>query len=99
MSRLFLTYFFATFFVASIAVPTYLSLSELACEYSIVLNDLDDDSEQTEKTNDLDIKIIHVQEELIAYNLTECETKIPYFSSEYNSLSQKLDSPPPEYTL
>ncbi|CAM1340094.1 hypothetical protein TAMYLO_100069 [Tenacibaculum amylolyticum] len=80
-------------------LPTYLSLIETGCEYSLVINDIEDDSE---KTNDLDIKIIHFYEEILPYKHIECQNKIAYLLSEYNSLSQKLESPPPElysYTL
>lgn len=93
-----LTYFFAVILVTSIALPTYLSLSEKACEYSLVLTDLEDDSEQTEKNNDTDVKIIHIYQEIIPYKHLKSKHSIVYLSSEYTTLSLKVDSPPPEFS-
>lgn len=93
MRRLLFTYFLATVFITSVVLPTYLSLIETGYEYSLVINDIEDDSE---KTNDLDFKIIHLNEEIIPYKLIKCQSKIAFLLSKYSSLSQKLESPPPE---
>ncbi|MFY7671219.1 hypothetical protein ACOSP6_09075 [Tenacibaculum sp. MEBiC06402] len=97
MKTPFLTYFFAITLITSIALPTYLSLSENACEYSLVINDFEDDSEQTEKNLDTDVKIIHSFQEMIAYKSVNTENNIVFLSREYSALSLKVDSPPPEF--
>ncbi len=98
MKTSFLTYFFAVTLITSIALPTYLSLSKKAYEYSLVINDFEDDSEQSEKNNDTDVKIIHLHQEITPYKNIVNKHKIVYLSSEYNTLSLKIDSPPPEFS-
>jgi hypothetical protein len=96
MKTSFLTYFFAITFLTSIALPTYISLSEKACEYSLVINDIEDDSEQTEKGHDIDVKIIHPFQEAVTYQTESIQHCIIYLFSDYNTLTLKVDSPPPE---
>lgn len=96
MKTLLLTYFFAITFISSIALPTYISLSEKACEYELLLSDLEDDSEQTEKNLDTDVKIIFSFQEVLPYKSINTQHSIGYLSSKYIPLSLKVDSPPPE---
>jgi hypothetical protein len=96
MKTAFLTYFFAITLITSIALPTYLSLSEKGCEYSLVITDFEDDSEQSEKNHDSDVKIIHFFQTTFPSNRFESKHKIVYLSSQYSTLSLKVDSPPPE---
>jgi hypothetical protein len=98
MKTLLLTYFFALAILTSIALPTYISLSENVCEYSLVLEDTDDDSEKPEQTSDTDIKVLHSLQQVPAYHHLTNNKKIVYLSSQYVALFIKVDSPPPEFS-
>ena len=76
MKTPFLTYFFAITLITSIALPTYFSLSEKGCEYSLVITDFEDDSEQSEKNHDSDVKIFHFFQTTFPSNRFESKHKL-----------------------
>ncbi|AUC16251.1 hypothetical protein BTO06_14255 [Tenacibaculum sp. SZ-18] len=98
MKTSFFTYFFAITLIASIALPTYFSISDRGYEYSSVITDFEDDSEQGESNHDTDIKIIYFNKENLILNLFKIKQKIIYLSSRYTALALKVDSPPPEFS-
>lgn len=96
MRTSFVTYLFTFILITSIVLPAYLSLSENISGYSLVINDIEDDTEKNEKNNDIDVKIIHNYQEIISYKNLHSIHNIMYLSSEYNTRSINVDSPPPE---
>ncbi len=92
------TYSLITVLFCNIALPTYISLFKKKCEIALCVNDIEEDleSEESEKTKDLEIKLLFSETSLISYKYIETLKKVIYLSKEYSSVYQKLESPPPK---
>lgn len=96
MEKYFKTYFLAIVLISTIALPTYFSLITTDYEVSLVI-DMEEESEESEPTKDLELKIFPNINTFFTCNLNEYKGKTVFNThKEYNSIFQKLDSPPPE---
>lgn len=95
MIRIILTYFFIIILSIPIAVPSYMSICEINCEVSLII-DLDEEAEDVEIIKDSEFKIIPSFNTFFNYAYTTNQNKIFFIAKEYNSVFQTLDSPPPD---
>lgn len=93
------TYSLITVLFCNIVLPTYISLFEKKCEITLCVNDIEEDleSEESEKTKDLEIKLLFSEATPVSYKYIETLKKVIYLSKEYSSVYQKLESPPPKF--
>ena len=96
MARILLTCFFIITLSIPIALPSYMSICEINCDVSLVI-DLDEEAEDVEIIKDSEFKIIPNFNTFFNYVYTTNQNKIIFISKEYNSVFQNLDSPPPDF--
>lgn len=84
--------------LASIAVPSYISITEEACETSLTI-DIEDENDGSENSEEAEFKIVALPFEVSStYVLPFGFQKNIYKSVQYNSIYQRLESPPPEFS-
>ncbi len=95
------TYSLIIVLFCNVTLPTYLSLFKEKCEVALCINDVDEDleNEETEKTEDVEIKLLFIEHMSVTYTDIETLKKVIYLSKEYSSVYQKLESPPPKLYL
>lgn len=83
--------------LATVAIPTYYSITEDLCETSLTI-DIEEDSESNENSEKNELKIIGFPVEFSSlYTLPSKEERNTYLSNQYNFVFCNLESPPPEY--
>lgn len=96
MYKVLFAYLLTIILLSTVAIPTYLSLTEEICESSLVI-DIEEDTDGNEKSEKNEIKIISSP-----INFTSSYTSFSpkktdsYQFNQYNSVSKTLESPPPE---
>ncbi|OSY88801.1 hypothetical protein WH52_03800 [Tenacibaculum holothuriorum] len=97
MNKPLFTYFLAFVLLASVAVPSYISITEEVCETSLVL-DIEDEND-SENSKEAEFKIVPLSFEFSStYTLAFGFQKNIYKSTQYDSIYRKLESPPPEFS-
>jgi len=96
MLKKILIYLFAIILGASIALPTYLSISENVCKLSLV-NDLEEEAEDVELLKDIEFRMVAADMVTVNNLFVFLPKKIFFIPKNYNSLIRILDSPPPEF--
>jgi len=92
MNKSLLTYLFAFILITSIVVPAYLSILEISYECAIE-KDLDEESE-TKKIEE--VKILTTTFFKLNKGFSYSLNSIDFYAKDYNSISRKLELPPPE---
>ncbi|CAL2089497.1 hypothetical protein [Tenacibaculum sp. 190524A02b] len=95
MGKYIFTYSLIAILTTSIVLPTYFSLSEKKCETSLVINDTENDGDENMK-EELELKFFYNNNIISSFKIKESHKPDLYFFKVYNSVSKKLDSPPPE---
>lgn len=97
MSKNFFVYVLTIILLATVAIPTYYSITEELCESSLTI-DIEEDTENNENSEKNELKIIGLPVEFSSlYTLSSRNEKNTYLSNQYNSIFTNLESPPPEY--
>lgn len=99
MKNSFITYLLTLVLLATVAIPSYISITEEICESSLVIDieeESDNNSENSEKT---EFKIVSLPPEIssIYKHSNKYQANI-YITNQYDSIYKKLESPPPEYS-
>ncbi|MCF2875963.1 MULTISPECIES: hypothetical protein [unclassified Tenacibaculum] len=98
MTKNFFVYLLTILLLASVAIPSYYSITEEICESSLAM-DIEEDAENSENSEKNEIKIIEFSNEFSSsYTLPCRDEKNTYISNKYNSISRSLESPPPEFS-
>lgn len=96
MNKPLFTYFLAFILLASVAVPSYISITEEVCESSLII-DIEDENDGNENSEEAEFKIVVSPFEFSStYTLSFVFQKNIYQSVQYNSIYRRLESPPPE---
>lgn len=97
MNRSFISLFFSFIFIISIALPTIIHWTDGSADVVIENVNGEESEEKEVKTLEFDIN----QAEFISSSLfTDLKSKLNvYYTSNYASYSQELNSPPPEHTV
>lgn len=97
MSKLFITYLFSLALLASIVTPSYVSLMDVKCEISEIVDfGEEEENKGNESVNDFEVKICHSLNTSLLYSDLEKKKRISFYSKNYASYQKKLTSPPPE---
>ncbi|WP_299156768.1 hypothetical protein [uncultured Tenacibaculum sp.] len=98
MSKNLFAYLLTIILLASVAIPSYYSITEELCESSLII-DIEEDTENNENSEKNEIKIIDFSNEFSSVYTLPCrDKKNTYISNQYNSISRSLESPPPEFS-
>jgi len=95
MNKSLLTYLFAFILTTSVVVPTCLSILEISYECAIE-KDFDEESETKEIE---EVKILTTTFYTLNKSFKNEINSIVFFTKDYNSISRKLELPPPELTV
>jgi len=90
------SYFLIIILSIHITLPICMSFFDITSEVSFVI-DLDEELEDTEISKDYEVKILHTSNIYVNFKKTKYQDPIIFFTKKYNSIFQKLDSPPPEF--
>jgi len=98
MGKYIFTYSLIAILTTSIVLPTYFSLSEKQYETSLVINDTESDGDENIK-EEFELKFFYNNNLISSFKIKENHKPDLYFFKAYNSVSKKLDSPPPEILI
>lgn len=95
------TFLLSIVLLASIVAPTYVSLTEGACEISILKDKGGEDEENqgNESAKDLEVKVYYTHPMALFFGNLETKKRTSFYSKNYSSYQKKLLSPPPEWLL
>ena len=96
MYKVLFAYLLTIILLSTVAIPTYLSLTEEICESSLVI-DIEEDTDGNEKSENNEVKIINsVVNFSYIFSFISQKKRNSYQFNQYNSVSKTLESPPPE---
>ncbi|MFD2566813.1 hypothetical protein [Pseudotenacibaculum haliotis] len=98
MTKNIVIFFFSFILMASIVVPTYVTLMDGKCEIAEVVDfgDEEENKKGKEAAKDLELKLFYENDSSQLFVGLEKKKRISFYSKNYVSYQKKLLSPPPE---
>lgn len=93
--KTFFKYFLIIIISLSIEAPSCVSIFDIDNETSLIF-DLEEEVEDSENINDIELKFASLHNPFCNYVYQQDKAEFIFIYKEYNSILQKLDSPPPE---
>lgn len=98
MRKTVLISFFSFILLASVVAPTYISLTDVNCDLTEIVDFNEEEENKGKKSvKDLEVKLYYAVNNGSLFIDLEKKKRVSFYSKKYTSHYKKLISPPPEH--